>query len=105
MLKSVEVARMLGYTVEEKGKRRRNGGYRIYHCFRRFTYERDIAEYIKIYRVFVQMGRQAPQVVTGDSGIIDHGSLGRYFGKINKFFNTKKKQARIYSPRLFSFLS
>lgn len=95
---------MLGYTVEEKKeKRRRNGGYRIYHCFRRFTYGKDIAEYMKYIEYLSKWDGKLPQVVTGDSGIMITVPSDGTSGKINKFFNTEGKQARIYSPRLFSF--
>ena len=55
MLKSVEIARMLGYTVTESGEE--EVVYTI--VFDEAHNGADIAEYLKIYRISFEMGRQA----------------------------------------------
>ena len=91
MLKSVEVARMLGYTVEEKKEKDGETEVTVYTIvFDDLHTGKDIAEYMKYIEYLSKWDGKLPQVVTGDSGLmITVPSDGT--------------SARIYSPRLFSF--
>ncbi|MGN1040882.1 MAG: SPFH domain-containing protein [Candidatus Fimimonas sp.] len=76
MLKSVEIARMLGYTVNETTSEQPDGdggvvvstSYEI--VFDETHTGADIADYMKYIEYIAKWDGQLPQVVTGDSGIM-----------------------------------
>lgn len=71
MLKSVEVARMLGYTVEEKKEKDGETEVTVYTIvFDDLHTGKDIAEYMKYIEYLSKWDGKLPQVVTGDSGIM-----------------------------------
>ena len=66
MLKSVEIARMLGYTVTESGE-----GEVVYTIVFDETHNgADIAEYLKYIEYLSKWDGKLPQVVAGDSGFM-----------------------------------
>ena len=72
MLKSVEVARMLGYTVNETVTESEKGAKGISYeiVFDETHTGEDIAEYMKYIEYLSKWDGKLPQVVTGDSGFM-----------------------------------
>ncbi len=67
MLKSVEIARMLGYTVNSETKEEGT----VYEIVFDSTHDgKDIAEYMKYVEYMSKWDGELPQVVTGDSGFM-----------------------------------
>ncbi len=70
MLKSVEIARMLGYTVTEQ-RAAEDGAETVYTIVFDETHTgADIAEYMKYIEYLAKWDGRLPQVVTSDSGIM-----------------------------------
>ena len=75
MLKSVEIARMLGYTVNETTQTVKDAEGETTETVYTIVYDEthtgaDIAEYMKYIEYISQWDGKLPQVVTGDSGIM-----------------------------------
>lgn len=71
MLKSVEIARMLGYTVNETTEANGEETVTVYTIVYDETHTgADIAEYMKYIEYLSKWDGKLPQVVTGDSGIM-----------------------------------
>ena len=71
MLKSVEVARMLGYTVTLDESASSEDGAEVYKILFTDTHTgADIAEYMKYIEYLSKWNGELPQVVAGDSGYI-----------------------------------
>ncbi len=68
MLKSVEVARMLGYTVDESTNEEGAAVYSI--VFDQKHTGQDIADYMKYIEYLSKWNGELPQVVAGDNGIM-----------------------------------
>ena len=72
MLKSIEIARMLGYTVNETEVDGENGEKTVkYEIVFDSTHDgKDISEYLKYIEYLSRWDGKLPQVVTGDSGFM-----------------------------------